>query len=104
MTLDLTLHDSQLLAGWLMLDRRLVEMQTGEGKTLAVALAAGTGALAGVPVHVITANDYLVERDAAYLEPVFEALGLTVGTITSVALPAQRREAYRCDIAYCTAK
>jgi len=102
--LDLALHDTQFLAGWLLLDRRLIEMQTGEGKTLAVALAAATGALAGIPVHVITANDYLVERDADYLRSVFQLLGLTVGTVTASTTPEQRREAYRCDITYCTAK
>lgn len=104
MQLGITLHDTQLLAAWLMLDRRLIEMATGEGKTLAVALTAATGALAGIPVHVITANDYLVERDAAYLRPIFQALGLTVGTVTASTTAALRRDAYACDITYCTAK
>ena len=104
LTLRKRLHDTQFLAGWLMLERRLIEMQTGEGKTLAVALAAATGALAGIPVHVITANDYLVERDAAVLKPVLQLLGLTVGAVTSVTQPAQRREAYRRDVTYCVAK
>lgn len=102
--LKLRLHDTQFLASWLMLDRRLVEMQTGEGKTLAVALAAATCALAGVPVHVVTSNDYLVERDASFLAPVFRALGLTVGAVTADASTERRVQAYRCDITYCTAK
>ncbi|WP_292933302.1 DEAD/DEAH box helicase [Noviherbaspirillum sp.] len=102
--LNLRLHDTQFLAAWLMLDRRLVEMQTGEGKTLAVAVAAATCALAGIPVHVVTSNDYLVERDAACLAPVFHALGLTVGTVISGMSTQRRAQAYRCDITYCTAK
>ena len=68
--------DTQLIAGRIVLDNRLAEMATGEGKTLAVALAAATAALAGIPVHVITANDYLVTRDAEQLAPLYRALGL----------------------------
>jgi preprotein translocase subunit SecA len=102
--LGFRLHDAQLLAAWMMLDRRLVEMQTGEGKTLAVALAAATGALAGIPVHVVTANDYLVARDAAFLRPVFEMLELTVGAITTDIKSEDRPPVYLSDVTYCTAK
>jgi preprotein translocase subunit SecA len=102
--MGLRLHDSQLLAGWLMLDRRLVEMQTGEGKTLAVALTAACGALAGIPVHVVTANDYLAERDAEILEPVYRSLELTVGAVTATTDGALRPAIYQSDITYCTAK
>jgi len=100
---NLSLYDPQFLAGWLLLDRRLIEMETGEGKTLAIALAAMTGALAGIPVHVITANDYLVERDAAYLQPLFQVFGLTIGAITGATPTAQRTSIYRSDVTYCTA-
>jgi preprotein translocase subunit SecA len=79
-------------------------MHTGEGKTLAAVLTAAAGALAGVPVHVITANDYLVVRDAQMLEPVYRMLGLTAGTVTRPDDQAKRRAAYGCDITYCTAK
>jgi preprotein translocase subunit SecA len=96
--------DMQLLAARILLDGRLAEMATGEGKTLAVALAAATGALAGMPVHVITANDYLVQRDASGLRPVYAALGLTVGAVTQTLDADGRRAAYRCDVTYCTAK
>ena len=96
--------DTQLVAGRIMLDNRLAEMATGEGKTLAAALAAATAALAGIPVHIITANDYLVARDAQTLGPVYEALGLTVGAVTQPLDQAARRAAYRCNITYCTAK
>jgi preprotein translocase subunit SecA len=96
--------DTQLIAARLMLAGSLAEMATGEGKTLAALLAAATGALAGIPVHVITSNDYLVERDAERVRPVFTALGLTVGTVTQPMAPAERAAAYGCHATYCTAK
>jgi len=96
--------DTQLIAGRIVLDNRLAEMATGEGKTLAIALAAATAALAGIPVHVITANDYLVTRDAEHLGPVYGALGLSTGAVTQPQDAAERRAAYACDITYCTAK
>jgi preprotein translocase subunit SecA len=95
---------TQILAARIMLSGRLAEMATGEGKTLAAALVAGAAALSGIPVHVITANDYLVARDAQMLEPVYRLLGLKVGWVTQPMDQAQRREAYGCDITYCTAK
>jgi preprotein translocase subunit SecA len=97
-------YDTQLIAGRIMLGNRLAEMATGEGKTLAAALTATTAALAGVPVHVITANDYLVARDAQTLSPVYNYLGLTVGAVTQPMDQAARRAAYSCNITYCTAK
>ncbi len=97
-------YDEQLLAARIVLDNRLAEMATGEGKTLAIALAAAAAALAGIPVHVITANDYLVQRDADWLRPLFAALGLTVGAVTQPARADERRAQYACDVTYCTAK
>jgi preprotein translocase subunit SecA len=79
-------------------------MATGEGKTCAAALAAAVAALAGVPVHVMTANDYLVQRDAASLQPLFARLGLRVGAVIGSSTPDQRRAAYASDITYCTAR
>ena len=102
--LGVQLYDTQLLAARIMLDKRLAEMATGEGKTLAAAICAATAALAGIPVHVITANDYLVARDAETLRPLYAALGLTVGCVTQPLEPEERSRAYGCDIAYCTAK
>ena len=81
-TIHLRHYDSQLMAGWVMLQGQLAEMETGEGKTLAATLAAATAALAGIPVHVITVNEYLVERDAKVMGPLYRALGLTVGYVT----------------------
>jgi preprotein translocase subunit SecA len=97
-------YATQLLAARAMLKRNLVEMATGEGKTLAAALAAATAALARVPVHVITANEYLAARDADALRPLYGSLGLQVGVVTHELGLEARRGAYRGDITYCTAK
>lgn len=102
--LGIELYDAQLTAARVMLDGRLAEMATGEGKTVAAGVCAATAALARVPVHVITANDYLVARDAQALRPLYRALGLTVGYVTRDSDEAARRDAYRCDVTYCTAK
>lgn len=101
--LGVDLFETQLLAARIMLDRQLAEMATGEGKTLAAGVCAATAALAGIPVHVITANEYLVDRDAAFLTPLYDALGVSAGTVTQ-SLPREARlRAYDCDIVYCTA-
>ena len=97
-------YRGQMLAARAMLDRRLVEMPTGEGKTLAAAIAAASAALARIPVHVITANEYLARRDADTLRPLFAALDLKVGVVTHELGVDARRQAYACDIVYCTAK
>ena len=98
-------YDSQIIGGWVLLNGMLAEMETGEGKTLMSTLPACTAALAGIPVHVITANDYLVERDAGLMSPVFKLLGLSVGTILDREKDTGKRQAaYACDITYCTSK
>jgi preprotein translocase subunit SecA len=79
-----------------------MEMETGEGKTLTATLAAATAALAGIPVHIVTVNEYLVERDAKAMGPLYRALGLSVGHVTQSMAPEQRRANYACDITYCT--
>ncbi|KQT11043.1 preprotein translocase subunit SecA [Ramlibacter sp. Leaf400] len=94
----------QLMAARALLDQRLVEMDTGEGKTVAIALAAATAALAGTPVHVVTANDYLAQRDADELRVFYDRLGLSVSSIAQSLEMAGRRAAYACDVTYCTAK
>ena len=103
-SLDLQAFDTQLLGARAVLDNRLAEMATGEGKTLAVSMAAAAGALAGMPVHVITANEYLVARDAQRLMPLYKALGLSVGWVVQADKPDARARAYACDITYVTAK
>ena len=98
-------YDTQIRGGWLMLNGMLAEMETGEGKTLTATLPACTAALAGIPVHVITANDYLAGRDAELMAPVYKLLGLRVGAVSEqVREPDARRQAYACDITYCTPK
>ncbi len=96
--------DVQLLGARVMLQGQIAEMETGEGKTLTATLPACAAALAGIPVHIVTVNDFLVMRDAAWMEPVYKFLGLTVGTITEGMAPEARRAAYACDITYGTNK
>jgi preprotein translocase subunit SecA len=96
--------DVQLMGGRVMLEGRIAEMETGEGKTLTATLPACAAAMAGIPVHIVTVNDFLVLRDAAWMKPLYTFLGLTVGTITEGMSPEERRAAYACDITYCTNK
>jgi len=98
-------YDVQLLAGWVMAHHGLAEMETGEGKTLAATLPAAVAAWAGIPVHVVTANDYLVERDAGALAPLYARLGLTTGAVLEREPDREaRRAAYACDVTYATHK
>lgn len=99
-TTGLRPFDVQLQGALRMLAGDVVEMATGEGKTLSGAIAAAGYALAGRNVHVITINDYLARRDAEWMGPLIEAMGLTIGWITADSTAAQRREAYKCDITY----
>jgi preprotein translocase subunit SecA len=92
--------DVQLLGALRMLAGDVVEMATGEGKTLAGAIAAAGYAIAGRSVHVISVNDYLARRDAEWMGPLFEAMGLTVGWITADSTADERRAAYGCDVTY----
>ncbi|KUI20826.1 accessory Sec system translocase SecA2 [Mycobacterium sp. GA-1285] len=92
--------DVQLLGALRMLAGDVVEMATGEGKTLSGAIAAAGYALGGRSVHVITINDYLARRDAEWMGPLLEALGLTVGWITESSTAEERRAAYQCDVTY----
>jgi len=94
-------YRSQIRAGLVMLEGAIAEMETGEGKTLAVTLPATLVAMAGVPVHVITVNDYLAHRDAGQMRPIFEFFGLSVGEVIGKTTAEDRQRAYRCDIAYC---
>jgi preprotein translocase subunit SecA len=90
----------QLLGALRMLAGDVVEMATGEGKTLVGAIAAAGYAIAGRHVHVISVNDYLARRDAEWMGPLLEAMGLTVGWITADSTPDERRAAYQCDVTY----
>jgi len=97
-------YPEQIIGGWQIINGRLAEMDTGEGKTLAATLPACTAALAGIPVHVVTVNDYLVTRDVDAMGPIYAALGLSVGAITEDKNTSARRAAYACDVTYCTNK
>jgi preprotein translocase subunit SecA len=103
-TVGLRHFNVQLLGGFVLLKGMLAEMETGEGKTLTATLTAGTAALAGIPVHIVTVNDYLAARDAEAMSPIYRALGLTVGTIVHGKTAGERRAAYACDITYATNK
>jgi preprotein translocase subunit SecA len=92
--------DVQLLGALRMMAGDVVEMATGEGKTLSGAIAAAGYALAGRRVHVVTINDYLARRDAEWMGPLITSLGLTVGWITEDSTREERRAAYQCDVTY----
>ncbi len=103
-TTGLRPYDVQLLAALALNDKKCVEMYTGEGKTLAAALTVCLQAFAGKGVHVLTFNDYLAERDARWMGPLFELFDLSVGFICQGMTTQQRRDAYACDITYVTAR
>ena len=96
--------DQQLLAGFHLLSNSIVEMQAGEGKTIAIAFAAVIRAVLGQRVHVVTANDYLAERDCRLLAPLYRSLGLTTAVILEAMDNTERRAAYACDIVYGTVR
>lgn len=94
--------DVQLIGGMTLHEGMIAEMRTGEGKTLVGTLAVYLNALAGKGVHVITVNDYLARRDANWMRPLYELLGLSVGIVTPFQPPEEKREAYAADITYGT--
>src|SRR6185503_16973023 len=94
----------QIVGSRVLLAGQIAEMQTGEGKTLTATLAVSAAALAGIPVHVVTVNDYLAARDAERMGPVYRALGLTVAAVIHGIPPEQRREGYAADITYVSNK
>ena len=103
-TLGMRHFDCQFIGGWALLQGMLPEMETGEGKTLTATLPAAVAALAGIPVHVIGVNDYLTERDAREMGPLYRFFGLTVGCVTHELSNEERRAAYACDVTYCCNK
>ncbi|MDF2643082.1 MAG: secA, partial [Pseudomonas sp.] len=94
--------DVQLIGGMTLHEGQIAEMRTGEGKTLVATLAVYLNALSGKGVHVVTVNDYLARRDANWMRPLYEFLGLTVGIVTPFQPPEEKRAAYAADITYGT--
>ena len=100
--LGLRPFDVQLIGGMVLHDGNIAEMRTGEGKTLVATLPAYLNAISGDGVHIVTVNEYLAQRDADWMGPVYEFLGLTVGVSKSGQTPDEKREAYNADITYAT--
>ncbi len=94
--------DVQLIGGMTLHEGKIAEMRTGEGKTLVGTLAVYLNALSGKGVHVVTVNEYLARRDANWMRPLYEFLGLTVGIVTPFQPPEEKRAAYAADITYGT--
>jgi preprotein translocase subunit SecA len=92
----------QLIGGIVLHQGRIAEMKTGEGKTLVAVLPAYLNSLTGEGVHIVTVNDYLAKRDSEWMGKVHRFLGVSVGLIIHDKTPAERREAYACDITYGT--
>ncbi|SHJ43976.1 preprotein translocase subunit SecA [Clostridium cavendishii DSM 21758] len=103
-TLGFEVFDVQLLAALALNDRKLIEMQTGEGKTLTAVFPAYLNSLLKKGVHILTFNDYLAKRDALWMKAVYEMLGVTVGFIQENMDKNEKKKAYACDITYVTAK
>jgi preprotein translocase subunit SecA len=101
-TIGMRHFDVQIMGGQVLYEGRIAEMKTGEGKTLVATLPVYARALEGRGVHVVTVNDYLARRDAEWMGPVYEFLGLSVGVIQHGLDSAQRRAAYNCDVTYVT--
>jgi len=101
-TIGLKHFDTQLAAGWLLHQGKIVEMKTGEGKTLASTLAIALNALSEKGVHVVTVNDYLAERDQKWMGKIYKGLGLSVGLVKSSSDLLQKQKSYLADITYVT--
>jgi preprotein translocase subunit SecA len=103
-TLGITPFDVQLSAALSLSEGKMVQMQTGEGKTLCAVFAACYEAISGGSVHVLTFNDYLADRDCSMMKPVYDEMGVSVGCITEKTEPAARKEIYKRQVVYITAK
>ena len=101
-TLGLRHFDVQLIGGMVLHDGKIAEMRTGEGKTLVATLAAYLNALPGTGTHIVTVNEYLAQRDAEWMGPIFRFLGLTVGVVKAGQSTEEKRAAYAADITYGT--
>src|SRR5213079_2860222 len=94
--------DVQLIGGMVLDDGSIAEMKTGEGKTLTATLAVFLNSLGGEPVHVVTVNDYLARRDAEWMGPIYEALGVSVGILENMQSYEDKQVAYQAGVTYGT--
>ena len=101
-TRDMRHFDMQIIGGITLHEGRIAEMRTGEGKTVVAVLAAYLNALGGKGMHIVTVNDYLARRDATWMGPIYEALGITVGVVQSGQDAVSKRAAYQADVTYGT--
>ena len=101
-TLRMRHYDVQLIGGIVLHEGKIAEMKTGEGKTLVATSPIYLNALAGEGVHLVTVNDYLAKRDAEWMAPIYEFLGMTVGVIQHDMADSERQDAYLADITYGT--
>ncbi|MCX7831347.1 MAG: preprotein translocase subunit SecA [Actinobacteria bacterium] len=101
-TLNMRHFDVQLIGGIVLHEGKIAEMKTGEGKTLVATMPAYLNALTGKNVHIVTVNDYLAKRDATWMGPIYEFLGLKVGYLQNLMPELERKQVYECDIVYGT--
>src|SRR5205807_9239513 len=101
-SLGLRHFDVQLIGGMVLHDGAIAEMKTGEGKTLTAPLAVVLNSLAGRGVHLVTVNDYLARRDAMWMKPIYELLGVSVGILQNMQPYEEKRDAYAADVTYGT--
>src|ERR1700744_5440672 len=101
-TMGMRHFDVQLIGGMVLHDGAIAEMRTGEGKTLTATLAVVLNSLPGRGVHVVTVNDYLARRDAMWMKPIYDALGVSVGVLQNMQPPEEKAAAYAADVTYGT--
>src|SRR5256886_9215806 len=101
-TLGLRHFDVQMIGGMVLHDGAIAEMKTGEGKTLTATLPIVLNSLTGNGVHLVTVNDYLARRDAEWMRPIYEILGVSVGVIQAEERDDEKHAAYACDVTYGT--
>src|SRR6059058_981667 len=101
-TMGMRHFDVQMIGGMVLHDGAIAEMKTGEGKTLTATLPIVLNSLAGNGVHLVTVNDYLARRDAEWMKPIYDALGVTVGILQNMQPYEDKQVAYSCDVVYGT--
>src|SRR5581483_7994062 len=101
-TMGMRHFDVQLIGGMVLHNKTIAEMRTGEGKTLTATLAIVLNSLAGQNVHMVTINDYLARRDAMWMKPIYDALGVSVGVLQNMQPHEEKRSAYAADVTYGT--